>query len=127
MKRLILGLGLVALAARLHRLFRRVRGTLRWPGGVAPGRRGRRSSPRTSRSRRPRSTVPADEPVTIVMDNQEDAPHNISIKDAPGPTCSRARSSSNQQITYAVDPLAAGTYPFFCEVHPDMTGTITAE
>ena len=30
-------------------------------------------------------------------------------------------------MTYAVPALAAGTYPFICEVHPDMKGTITAE
>ena len=34
---------------------------------------------------------------------------------------------SNQQVTNAVPALAAGTYTFFCEVHPNMQGTITAE
>ena len=31
------------------------------------------------------------------------------------------------KVTYQVPALAAGTYTFLCEVHPDMKGTITAQ
>ena len=34
---------------------------------------------------------------------------------------------TNQKVDYQVPALAAGTYTFVCEVHPDMKGTITAE
>ena len=35
--------------------------------------------------------------------------------------------SSATKVTYDVPALAAGTYFFRCDVHPDMKGTITAE
>ncbi len=31
------------------------------------------------------------------------------------------------QIEYEVPALPAGTYTFICTVHPNMTGTLTAE
>ena len=72
-------------------------------------------------------TVPAGEPVEIVLDNQESAPHNIAIKDASGAEVFKGEIVSNAKVTNAVPALAAGTYTFWCEVHPDMQGTITAE
>jgi plastocyanin len=72
-------------------------------------------------------SVPADEPVAIVLDNQEGAPHNIAIKDAAGTMVFKGEIVSNDKVTNAVPALAAGTYSFLCEVHPDMQGTITAE
>ena len=72
-------------------------------------------------------TVPADEPVAIVLDNQESAPHNIAIKATDGSTVFKGEIVSNQQVTNAVPALAPGTYTFWCEVHPNMQGTITAE
>ena len=70
--------------------------------------------------------VPAGEPVTIVLDNQEAAPHNIAVKDASGAEVFKGEIGSSKQIDNAVPALTAGTYTFWCEVHPDMTGTITA-
>ena len=72
-------------------------------------------------------TVPADQPVEIVLDNQESAPHNIAIKDASGAEVFKGEIVSSGQVTNAVPALAAGTYTFWCEVHPDMQGTLTAE
>jgi plastocyanin len=62
-----------------------------------------------------------------VLDNQEDAPHNMVIKDAAGTTVFKGDIVSKQQITYNVGPLAAGDYTFLCEVHPNMTGTVTVQ
>ena len=46
----------------------------------------------------------------------------------PAPRCSRASSSTaSGETTYAVPALAAGTYPFVCTVHPNMTGTLTVQ
>jgi plastocyanin len=72
-------------------------------------------------------TVPAGEPVAIVLDNQESAPHNIAIKDAAGTEVFKGEIVSNAKATNDVPALAAGTYMFWCEVHPNMQGTITAE
>ena len=74
-------------------------------------------------------TAPAGRPFTIGFTNQEASPHNVTI----------ARDSSfserlfegevvqNRAITYNVPALAAGSYPFRCDVHPFMVGTITAQ
>lgn len=70
--------------------------------------------------------VPAGEPFEIVFDNQEAPPHNIAISDATGAKVFAGEIVSNQKVTYQVPALAAGSYPFICEVHPDMKGTIVA-
>jgi len=70
--------------------------------------------------------VPAGEPVTIVLDNQEAAPHNIAIKDAAGTVVFKGEIVTSTQITNNVPALAAGPYEFWCEIHPDMKGTLTA-
>jgi plastocyanin len=72
-------------------------------------------------------SAPADTPFVIVLDNQESAPHNIKISDSTGAEVFKGPIDSNKQITNNVPALAAGSYPFICEVHPDMKGTITAE
>ena len=71
-------------------------------------------------------TAPADEAFNIVLDNQESAPHNIAIKDASGAEKFKGEIVTSKQITYDVPALAAGAYEFWCEVHPDMKGTLTA-
>ena len=63
----------------------------------------------------------------VVLDNQESAPHNIAISDSTGASVFKGEIVTNQKVTYQVPALAAGAYPFICEVHPDMKGTITAE
>ena len=71
--------------------------------------------------------VKAGAPVTIDFDNQDGAPHNIAISDAKGQTVFKGDIVSSKQVTYSVPALAAGTYTFICEVHPNMKGTITAK
>lgn len=75
----------------------------------------------------PDVTVKAGAPVRIVLDNQDGAPHNIAISDANGQGVFKGEIVSNAKVTYDVPALAAGTYTFLCEVHPDMKGTITAQ
>jgi plastocyanin len=72
-------------------------------------------------------TLPADTATEVILDNQEAAPHNIAIKDAAGTQVFKGEIVTQQKITYTVGPLAAGSYTFWCEVHPNMTGTVTVQ
>ena len=72
-------------------------------------------------------TAKADTAFTIDFDNQESAPHNIAIKDAAGAVPFKGEIVSSAKVTYNVPALAAGSYTFWCEVHPNMTGTLTVE
>ncbi|HUP55579.1 MAG TPA: cupredoxin domain-containing protein, partial [Methylomirabilota bacterium] len=71
--------------------------------------------------------APAGEGFQILLDNQDSAPHNIAIKDASGAVVYKGEIVTSAKVTNNVQALAAGTYQFFCEVHPNMTGTLTAE
>jgi plastocyanin len=73
-------------------------------------------------------TLPADTATPVVLDNQDAAPHNIAIKDASGAEVFKGEIQPGQgKVTYNVGPLAAGSYTFWCEVHPNMTGTVTVQ
>jgi plastocyanin len=71
--------------------------------------------------------VPAGKAFQLVFDNQEGAPHNVAIFDGAGSKVFAGEIVSNSKVTYQVPALAAGSYPFICEVHPDMKATIVAE
>jgi plastocyanin len=132
MKRLVLGLGLVALAVVT---------------AACSGGSGATASPASSGAPAPSAaagdgivlvakniafspttiTAPADEAFQILLDNQESVPHNVAIKDASGAVVYKGEIVTATQVTNNVPALPAGTYGFFCEVHPDMKGTLTAE
>jgi plastocyanin len=72
----------------------------------------------------------AGEPFQIVFDNQESAPHNVSIyRDASLSEAILVEEpfSGPRIVTYEVPALAAGQYVFRCDVHLDMRGTLTTE
>ena len=74
--------------------------------------------------------VPADKTFDLVFDNQESAPHNVAIySDSSASTKISVGEifSGPAQKTQTVPALAAGTYFFRCDVHPDMQGSIVAE
>jgi plastocyanin len=74
-------------------------------------------------------TAPADEPFQIVFDNQESAPHNVAIYQDAAATDEvfvPEPFSGPAAVTYDVPALAAGTYLFRCDVHPQMAGQLTA-
>ena len=75
----------------------------------------------------PQVTVKAGTALDVTFENQDGAPHNVAISDASGGSVYKGEIVSNTTVTYAVPALAAGTYTFICEVHPDMKGTITAQ
>ncbi len=76
-------------------------------------------------------SAPANSPITIDFENKDaGTPHDIKIfKDSIGGTVvydgKIFPGVATQQ--YLVGPLAAGTYPFECFVHPNMTGTLTVQ
>jgi plastocyanin len=74
-------------------------------------------------------TAPADTPFVIAFDNQDaGVPHNVAISDASGTEVFRGEVFNGVETReYQVPALAAGSYPFICSVHPNMTGTLTAE
>jgi plastocyanin len=74
-------------------------------------------------------TAPADAPFTLSFDNQDAGiPHDIQIKDAAGAVVFKTDVFPGaEKRDYSVPALAAGAYPFACSVHPNMTGTLTAE
>ena len=73
-------------------------------------------------------TAPADAPFQIAFDNKDTGqPHNIAIKDASGAQVFKGEIVTQTKVTYNVDALPAGTYGFWCEVHPNMTGTLTVQ
>ena len=72
-------------------------------------------------------TAPADTAFQIDFDNQDSAPHNVAIKDASGAEKFKGEIITATKITYNVAALPAGAYTFWCEVHPNMTGTLTVQ
>jgi mono/diheme cytochrome c family protein/plastocyanin len=74
-------------------------------------------------------TVPADTPFTIVFENLDAGiPHNVAISDAAGAEVFKGDIFNGVETReYQVPALAAGAYPFICSVHPNMTGTLTAQ
>lgn len=73
--------------------------------------------------------VPADRPFTIAFVNMDaGVPHDIEIKDGSGAVAFKGDIFAGVAVmVYDVPALAPGVYPFICTVHPNMTGTMTAE
>jgi plastocyanin len=64
--------------------------------------------------------------LTIEVDNRDDGQnHNIHLPTAPGsPATDLEQGRSRQELD--VD-LAAGSYEYICDIHPNMVGTLTVE
>lgn len=72
-------------------------------------------------------TGPAGKPFTIAFQNQDPGtPHNVHIKKPDGSDAFKGAIVNGVTTKiYEVPALPAGTYPFVCDVHPSMTGTLT--
>jgi plastocyanin len=72
-------------------------------------------------------TAPAGGPFDIVFNNHSGSLHNVVIR-AAGTTYFHSDLFSGPGVrTYFVPALPAGQYEFYCEVHPNMTGTLTSQ
>jgi plastocyanin len=72
--------------------------------------------------------VPAGRPFQLLFENREAAPHNVTIKDEASDLTLFVGEifGGPGSRTYDVPAIPAGTHQFRCDVHPEMTGTITA-
>jgi plastocyanin len=72
--------------------------------------------------------LPAETPTTLTLDNQDAAPHNLSIyedADAGGePLFTFEAFTGPDERTFDVAPIAEGEYYFRCDVHPTMEGAV---
>ena len=73
--------------------------------------------------------VPAGRAFVLVFENREAVPHNVSIYTD---LSLKTRTFEGSMVTgpatrwYPVPALAAGTYVFQCDMHPEMAGRIVA-
>ncbi|MEA2613121.1 MAG: hypothetical protein QOI52_1080, partial [Chloroflexota bacterium] len=74
-------------------------------------------------------SVPAGAAFQLVFHNNDAGiPHNVEIKDGTGASVFKGEIFSGvDSRTYDVSSLPAGAYTFACSVHPNMTGTLTAQ
>ncbi|HJP90213.1 MAG TPA: cupredoxin domain-containing protein [Candidatus Limnocylindrales bacterium] len=73
--------------------------------------------------------VPAGAPFILVFENQDTVSHNVSIyPDATSTTklFDGVLFAGPSTRWYPMPALAAGTYAFKCDLHPNMTGTLRA-
>jgi plastocyanin len=60
--------------------------------------------------------------------NDAGIPHNVEIKDASGASVFKGQIITGPaKASYQVPALPAGSYMFLCDVHPNMTGTVTVQ
>jgi plastocyanin len=65
--------------------------------------------------------------VHIEFDNQDQGvPHNLDVKDASGATVAKTEITNGPtKQSLDLPALQAGSYRYMCDVHPNMTGTLT--
>lgn len=68
-------------------------------------------------------TVPADTPFVIRYENHDRVPHNVAIREGSTALVGEVFSGPGERV-YQFPPLAAGSYRFLCDVHPEMAGTL---
>lgn len=59
---------------------------------------------------------------TVTFDNQDGAPHTMTADEGDAFDSGRVSGGSQGEVTAPADP---GAYAFHCEVHPNMTATLT--
>jgi plastocyanin len=74
-------------------------------------------------------TAPAGQKLTLTFKNEDaGVPHDVDIKDANGGDVVKTEVFNGvDQKSVEFGPLQAGSYPFVCNVHPNMKGTLTVQ
>jgi plastocyanin len=74
-------------------------------------------------------TAPAGKPFTLAFVNEDaGTPHNVELKDSAGAVAYKGEVFNGVETrVYDVPALAAGTYPYVCSIHSNMTGTATLQ
>jgi plastocyanin len=126
MKRILLALGLVALAA-ISAACSSATALPTVSGAVDPN--GPTIVAKDMKFTTATVEIKADTNVTVHFDNQDSAPHNVAIftdssASSPISIGEVVSSGKKDQVVPALQP---GTYFFRCDVHHDMTGTIVAK
>ena len=75
-------------------------------------------------------TLPAETEATVILDNQDSAPHNLSIYE--NDTLAEdlfvgSNVEPGDRIEYEIPALGAGAYYFRCDLHPSMEGRVIIE
>lgn len=73
--------------------------------------------------------IPADASFSLAFDNKDPGmPHDVVIRDAGGAVVWKSELVTGPAVVvYDVPAIPAGQYAFVCTVHPNMTGTVTAQ
>jgi cytochrome c oxidase subunit 2 len=73
--------------------------------------------------------APADQPFAIHFVNADNGiPHDVAIKDSSGAIVFNGEDVTGPgEATDNVPPLPAGSYPYVCTFHANMTGTLTVK
>jgi plastocyanin len=70
------------------------------------------------------AAAPAGEAITLVLDNRDEGiPHNLALT-VGGEQRTTQIVTGPARATVSMGPLEPGRYPFVCEIHPSMTGTL---
>jgi plastocyanin len=78
-------------------------------------------------------SLPAGEEVTITLNNEDTAPHNLAIYRNEQDASAQANAlfdgpdvAPGESADYTFKAPPKGDYPFQCDIHPAMAGTATA-
>ncbi|HET7472726.1 MAG TPA: cupredoxin domain-containing protein [Candidatus Limnocylindrales bacterium] len=126
MKRILLALGLVAFAAVTVAC---APAAAKPPAASGPAVDGPTIVAKDLKFQTTSVEVKAGSNVTIHLDNQDSAPHNIAVytDSGAGTAIAVGEVVTSTKSDLVVPALQPGSYFFRCDVHHDMTGTIVAK
>src|SRR5215207_2371365 len=86
------------------------------------------SAPNSGLSYEPREAT-VSPGATVVWDNQDNALHTATSGQSPNPDGKFDTSyvAANQQSKSVTMPTEPGEYPYFCTLHPFLTGTVVVQ